>query len=102
MFFSVFATLRKIFVNVPETSQSSRKPWNFEQFLSETLLCKCSSGHIEIRFDIPAQFFSGNFQILPGQRSKLMTNQLCKNIFPEIFSDGHLCNSFDKRAIIFP
>ena len=31
-----------------------------------------------------------------------MTNQLSKNIFPELFSDGHLCYSFDKRAIIFP
>ena len=31
-----------------------------------------------------------------------MTNQLSKNIFPEIFSDGHLCYSFDKRANIFP
>ena len=31
-----------------------------------------------------------------------MTNQLSKNLFPEIFSDGHLRYSFDKRAIIFP
>ena len=31
-----------------------------------------------------------------------MTNQLSKNLSPEIFSDGHLCYSFDKRAIIFP
>ena len=31
-----------------------------------------------------------------------MTNQLCKNIFPEIFSDGHLRYRFDKRAIVFP
>ena len=31
-----------------------------------------------------------------------MTNQLSKNIFPENFSDGQLCYSFDKRAIIFP
>ena len=31
-----------------------------------------------------------------------MTNQLSKNIFPEIFPDGHLCYSFDKRANIFP
>ena len=31
-----------------------------------------------------------------------MTNQLSKNIFREFFSDGHLCYSFDKRAIIFP
>ena len=31
-----------------------------------------------------------------------MTNQLSKNIFPELFSDGHLCYSFDERAIIFP
>ena len=31
-----------------------------------------------------------------------MTSQLSKNIFPEVFSDGHLCYSFDKRAIIFP
>ena len=31
-----------------------------------------------------------------------MTNQLSKNIFPDIFSDGILCYSFDKRAIIFP
>ena len=50
----------KKFVNVPETSLLSRKTWNFEQFLSETLLCKCSSGHIEISFDIPAQFCTVN------------------------------------------
>ena len=31
-----------------------------------------------------------------------MTNQLSKNIFPEVFSNGHLCYSFDKRAIVFP
>ena len=31
-----------------------------------------------------------------------MTNQLSKNLFPEIFSDGHLRYSFHKRAIIFP
>ena len=31
-----------------------------------------------------------------------MTNQLSKNLFPEIFSDGHLRYSFDERAIIFP
>ena len=91
-----------MFVNVPETSLLSRKIWKFEQFLSETLLCKCSSGHIEFSFEIPAQFFSGKFQILPGQRSKLMTNQLSKNIFTEVFSDGHLLYSFDKRDIIFP
>ena len=30
-----------------------------------------------------------------------MKNQLSKNIFPEIFSDGHLRYSFDKRAIFF-
>ena len=44
----------------------------------------------------------GKFQILPGQRSKLRTSQLFKNIFPEFSSDGHLRYSFDKRAIIFP
>ena len=31
-----------------------------------------------------------------------MKNQLSKNIFPEIFPDGRLCYSFDKRANIFP
>ena len=31
-----------------------------------------------------------------------MTNQLSKNIFPDIFSGGILCYSFDKRAVIFP
>ena len=31
-----------------------------------------------------------------------MTNQLSKNLFPEIFSDGHLRYCFDERAIIFP
>ena len=41
----------------------SRNPWNFEQFLSEKLLCKCSSGHTEISFDIPAQFFPVNSKI---------------------------------------
>ena len=31
-----------------------------------------------------------------------MTNQLAKNIIPEISSDGHLRYSFDKCANIFP
>ena len=100
-FFLAWQPWRKTFVNVPETSLLSRKPWNFEQFLSETLLCKCSSGHIEISFDIPAQFFSGEFQILPGQRSKLMTNQLCKNIFPEIFFGRTLMQQFWQTCHYF-
>ena len=39
--------------------------------------------------------------ILPGQRSKLMRNQLSKNAFAEVFSPGHVCYSFEDRAIFF-
>ena len=59
-FFLFWQPWRKTFVNFPETSLLSWKPWSFEQFLSETLLCKCSSGHIEFIFDIPVHFCTVN------------------------------------------
>ena len=62
-FFLFWQPWRKTFVIVPETSLLSRKTWNFEQFLSETLLCKCSSGHIEFSFEIPAHFFPVNSKV---------------------------------------
>ena len=100
-FFPAWQPWRKTFVNVPETSLLSRKPWNFEQFLSETLLCKCSSGHIEISFDIPAQFFPVNSKFFLVNVQNWWQISYAKTFFRKFFSDGHLCNSFDKRAIIF-
>ena len=91
-----------MFVNVPETSLLSRKTWNFEQILSETLLCKCSSGHIEVSFEIPAQFFPVNSKFFLVNVQNWWQISYPKTFFPEFFSDGHLPYSFDKRAIIFP
>ena len=62
-FFSVLATLKKNIRQCPRNFIIQPKTWNFEQFLSETLLCKCSSGHIEFSFEIPAQFFPVNSKI---------------------------------------
>ena len=36
---------------VPKTSKIIQKSWSFEDFLSEMVLWKCSSGHVESSFD---------------------------------------------------
>ena len=101
-FFLAWQLWRKTFVNVPETSLLSRKPWNSDQFLSETLLCKCSPGHIAISFDIPAEFFPVNSKFFQVNVQNWWQISYPKTFFGNFFSHRHLCYSFDKRAIIFP
>ena len=45
----------KIFAIVPKSSKTIQKPSRFQDFLSELLLCNCSSGHVESSFDNPAK-----------------------------------------------
>ena len=46
---------KKISAIVPKTSKIIRKCSNFQDFLSEMLLCKCSSAHEESSFGNPAK-----------------------------------------------
>ena len=64
---------------------SAEKNWNFEQFLSETLLRKCSYGHIEFSFEIPAQFFPVNSNILLVNVQKWWQVSYPKTLFRNFF-----------------
>ena len=54
-----------------------------------------------IYFWHPSPFLYGKFQILPGQRSKLMTSLLSKNIFPEFFFGRTLTLQFRQTCHYF-
>ena len=48
---------------VPKTSKVIQKSLSFQDFLSEMLLCKCSSGHVEKGFENPAKNFPVKIQV---------------------------------------
>ena len=48
---------------VPKTSKFIQKSLSFQDFLSETLLCKCFSGHVKSRFDNAAKNFPLKIQV---------------------------------------
>ena len=56
-------TWKKISATVPKTSKIIRKCWNFQDFLSEMLLCKCSSAHVESSSGNPAKIFPVKIQL---------------------------------------
>ena len=76
----------KIFAIVPKSSKTIQKPSRFQDFLSELLLCNCSSGHVESSFDNPAKKIP-----LKKTRSSCQSPKKTKNL---------LFNS--KFFVIFP
>ena len=56
-------TWKKISATVPKTSKIIRKCSNFQDFLSEMLLCKCSSAHVESSSGNPAKIFPVKIQL---------------------------------------
>ena len=61
--FAVLTTLKVFSAIVPNFSKFIQKSLCFQDFLSETLLCKCSSGHVKSRFDNPAKIFPLKLQV---------------------------------------
>ena len=54
---------KKISAIVPKTSKINRKSWSFQDFLSEMLLFKGSSGHVESMFDKAAKNLAVKLQV---------------------------------------
>ena len=60
---TVLQTLKNFSAIDPKTSKIDRKSWSFQDFLSEILLWKCSSGHVESSFDNPAKNICVKIQV---------------------------------------
>ena len=74
---------------VPKTSKFIQKSLSFQDFLSETLLCKCSSGHVESSFDNIATNFPVKTQVF-RQSPKKTKETNAREYFFRRFSSVHL------------
>ena len=68
--FIVLQTLKNFSALVPKISKTIRKSWSFQDFLSEILLWKCSSGQVESSFDIPAKNVRAKIQVFLSKSKK--------------------------------
>ena len=70
---------------VPKTSKIIRKTSSFQDFHSEMLLCKCSTGQVESFFDNPAKNFpakSQDFLVKIQKDEKPIVQQIFLAFFP--------------------
>ena len=82
--FTVLQILKNFSAIVPKTSKNIRKSWSFQDFLSEMLLWKCSSGHVESSFDNLDKNLPVKIQVfLVKVQKRRKTN--CSRVFFEIF-----------------
>ena len=70
---------------VPKTSKFIQKSWSFQDFLSETLLCKCSSGHVESSFDNIATNFPVKTQVFRQSPKKTKKTNAREYFFSTFF-----------------
>ena len=82
--FTVLQTLKNFSAIVPETSKIIRKSWSFQDFLSEILLWKCSSGHVESSFDNPAKNVRVKIQVFFVKVQKRRKTN-CSRVFFDVF-----------------
>ena len=92
--------LKKLSAIVPKTSKIIQKSSSFQEFLSEILHCKCSSGHVESSCDNPAKNFPVKMQFfLVKFRKRRKTN--FSRVFFWRFSSVHLDHCFDTPDYLF-
>ena len=81
---AVFPTLKNFSAIVPKTSKKFRNSSSFQDFHSENLICKCSTGHAESIFDKPAKNFPAKTQVfLVKIQKRRKTN--CSTVIFEVF-----------------
>ena len=79
-YIAVLPTLKKFSAIVPKTSKFIQKSLSFQEFLSEMLRRKCSSGNVESSFDNPATNFPVKMQFFLVKFRKRR-----KTIFSRVF-----------------
>ena len=82
--FTVLQTLKNFSALVPKISKTIRKSWSFQDFLSEILLWKCSSGHVESSFDNPAKNVRVKIQVFLS-KSKKDEKTIVQEFFFDVF-----------------
>ena len=91
---------KKFSAIVPKTSKIIRKYWSYQDLLSEMLLFKGSSGHVESSFDKTAKNFPVKLQVfLVKVQEKRKTN--FSRVFFDVFRSVHLITVSTHLTIFF-